>query len=77
MTRRIHCSVETVLRAMRGGAVLQLSFEDSQTWALDGVPVARDIAKQIVARRDVFGSGHTLFAGLGSQTYRHVGEKQG
>jgi hypothetical protein len=62
---------------MRGGAVLQLSFEDSQTWALDGVPVARDIAKQIVARRDVFGSGHTLFAGLGSQTYRHVGEKQG
>jgi hypothetical protein len=42
MAHRIYCSVLTVLRAMRGGAILQLSFEDGQTWALDGVPVARD-----------------------------------
>jgi hypothetical protein len=71
-------SVERVVRELRNGATLLLSFSPRQHWRLStGEFISREVAVTVVNLPDVVGVGDTLFAGEASQTYRYVGGGDG
>jgi hypothetical protein len=65
-----------VIKAMRAGAVLQMSFERvGGAWSLsNGTPVSTVIAKLVIAHVQVVGCGDALFRGSSSQTFRYAEE---
>jgi hypothetical protein len=70
-----HCRAGTakVLTRMQRGASLHLPYERGQPlWRLsDGMRVAEDIARLVVADHRVRGVGDALFDGMPPQTYRY------
>jgi hypothetical protein len=69
-------SVERVVRELRNGATLQLSFSPRQHWRLStGEFISREVAVIVVNLPDIVGVGDTLFAGELSQTFRFTDER--
>jgi len=73
LDRRI-MEINDVAAAMRGGAVLHLTYRPTPRWTLSptGTEVSAAAAQILIENSNIVGVGDALFDGMPSQTYRWV-----